>query len=106
MALFKLVATAKARWRIEPDYREPKDELGRDHFAGRSWQGFHPHAALITAAFVFLRQEQARLRHGAQKKPAAPRAAAGASRPTSRALIHLSGRCLWRHACFHPPDST
>lgn len=78
MALSKLVATAKARWRVEQDYRELKDELGLDHFEGRSWQGFHHHVALVTAAFVFLRQEQRRLQHRAQKKPAAIHAATGA----------------------------
>jgi hypothetical protein len=29
-----LVATAKARSRIEQDYRELKEELGLDHFEG------------------------------------------------------------------------
>ena len=67
-ALAKLVATAKARWRVEQDYRALKDELGLDHFEGRSWQGFHHHLALVTAAFVFLRQEQRRLHRRAQKK--------------------------------------
>ena len=84
MALAKLVATAKARWRVEQDYRELKDELGLDHFEGRSWQGFHHHVALVTAAFVFLRQEQARLRRHAQKKPAAAHAAARALLAPSR----------------------
>ena len=91
LALAKLVATAKARWRVEQDYRELKDELGLDHFEGRSWQGFHHHLALVTAAFVFLRQEQARLRRSAQKKPATAHAAAGAPLAASRA---------------HPPERT
>ena len=91
-ALAKLVATAKARWRVEQDYRELKDELGLDHFEGRSWQGFHHHVALVTAAFVFLRQEQARLRRRAQKKPAATHLAAGAPLPPSRP--HPPGRTL------------
>ena len=68
LSLPKLVATARARWRVEQDYRELKDELGLDHFEGRSWQGFHHHVALVTTAFVFLRLEQARLHHRAQKK--------------------------------------
>jgi SRSO17 transposase len=84
-ALAKLVATAKARWRVEQDYRELKDELGLDHFEGRSWQGFHHHVALVTTAFVFLRQEQARQRRRAKKKPASAHAAAGAPIPASRA---------------------
>ena len=83
-ALKKLVATAKARWRVEQDYRELKDELGLDHFEGCSWQGFHHHAALVTAAFVFLRQEQRGLHRHAQKKPAAARPAAGAPLPPGR----------------------
>lgn len=87
VALAKLAATAKARWRVErveQDCRELKDELGLDHFEGRSWQGFHHHVALVTAAFGFLRQEQARLRRRAQKKPVAAHAAAGAAQPVSR----------------------
>ena len=91
VALARLVATAKARWRVEQDYRELKDELGLDHFEGRSWQGFHHHLALVTAAFVFLRQEQTRLRSHAQKKPAPAHLAASAPRPSSRA---------------HPPERT
>ena len=87
MALVKLVATAKARWRVEQDYRELKDELGLDHYEGRSWQGFHHHLALVTAAFVFLRQEQARLRRRAQKKachrPPCRRPAAACKPPSS-----------------------
>ena len=84
VALTRLVTTAKARWHVEQDYRELKDELGLDHYEGRSWQGFHHYLALVTAAFVFLRQEQARLRCRAQKKPAPADPAAGAPRPASR----------------------
>ena len=92
VALKKLVATAKARWRVEQDYRELKDELGLDHFEGRSWQGFHHHLALVTTAFVFLRQEQARLHRRAQKKPAPAHFAAGA--PESASRPHPSERSL------------
>ena len=97
VALKKRVATAKARWRVEQDYRELKDELGLDHFEGRSWQGFHHHLALVTAAFVFLRQEQARLRCRAQKKPAPAHLAAGAPRPASRAHPPLRTMSLVSH---------
>ena len=92
LSLPKLVATARARWRVEQDYRELKDELGLDHFEGRSWQGFHHHLALVTTAFVFLRQEQSRLRRRAQKKSARAHAAAGA--PTSSKRTHPSERTL------------
>ena len=49
-----LVRFAKMRWRVERDYRELKEELGLDHFEGRTWSGFHHHAALCCAAHAFL----------------------------------------------------
>jgi SRSO17 transposase len=91
-ALAKLVATAKARWRVEQDYRELKEELGLDHFEGRSWQGWHHHIALVTSAFVFLRREQARRRRHAQKKSVAAHPAADQTPAPSRA--HPSERSL------------
>lgn len=52
--LRELVRRAKLRWRIERDYQEMKGELGLDHFEGRTWLGFHHHAALCSAAHAFL----------------------------------------------------
>jgi SRSO17 transposase len=54
IALRKLVALAKLRWRIERDYEELKQELGLGHFEGRNWRGFHHHATLSIAAYGFL----------------------------------------------------
>jgi SRSO17 transposase len=54
IALRKLVAIAKLRWRIERDYEELKQELGLGHFEGRNWRGFHHHATLSIAAYGFL----------------------------------------------------
>lgn len=65
-----LVATAKGRWRIERDYQELKQQVGLDHFEGRSWRGFHHHAALCIAAYGFLVQQRCRF------PPPHPRAAA------------------------------
>jgi SRSO17 transposase len=59
--LTDLVHLAKARWRIERDYQELKDEIGIDHYEGRGWVGFHHHAALCIAAYAFLVAERARL---------------------------------------------
>ena len=53
-ALTELVGAAKARWRIEHDYRELKTGLGLDHFEGRSWIGWHRHVTLVAAAQIFL----------------------------------------------------
>jgi SRSO17 transposase len=40
-ALRDLVHTAKARWLIERDYQELKQEIGLGHYEGRGWRGFH-----------------------------------------------------------------
>jgi SRSO17 transposase len=55
----------KTRWQVERGYEQLKDELGLDHFEGRSWNGFHHHAALTFLAYGFLVLEQ-------QRPPAEP----------------------------------
>ncbi|MEU0837819.1 IS701 family transposase [Streptomyces sp. NPDC005969] len=53
MPLTTLVRLAKLRWRIEHDYREMKQALGLAHFEGRTWNGWHHHVTLVSAAHVF-----------------------------------------------------
>jgi SRSO17 transposase len=53
-SLRELVRLTKLRWRVERDYQELKGEVGLDHFEGRSWRGFHRHAALCAVAHAFL----------------------------------------------------
>jgi SRSO17 transposase len=53
-SLKELVRLAKLRWRVERDYQELKEEIGLDHFEGRSWRGFHHHVTLCAAAHAFL----------------------------------------------------
>jgi SRSO17 transposase len=62
--LTELVYWAKIRWWIEQNYQQLKDELGLDHFEGRSWSGWHHHVTLAMIAFGFLVLEGYR-----QKKP-------------------------------------
>jgi SRSO17 transposase len=57
-ALRDLVHTAKARWPIERDYQELKQEIGLGHYEGRGWRGFHHHASLCIAAYGFLVAER------------------------------------------------
>jgi SRSO17 transposase len=57
-ALKRLVKLAKARWWIERDYQELKQELGLGHYEGRNWRGFHHHASLAIAAYRFLIAER------------------------------------------------
>lgn len=51
--LTRLVRLAKLRWRIEHDYREMKQVLGLAHFEGRTWNGWHHHVTLVSAAHAF-----------------------------------------------------
>ncbi|UQA91359.1 IS701 family transposase [Streptomyces halobius] len=51
--LTTLVRLAKIRWRIEHDYREMKQALGLAHFEGRTWNGWHHHVTLVSAAHAF-----------------------------------------------------
>jgi SRSO17 transposase len=53
-SLHALVRLAKLRWRVERDYQELKQEIGLDHFEGRTWRGFHHHATLCAVAHGFL----------------------------------------------------
>ena len=57
-ALKDLVHTAKARWLIERDYQELKQEIELGHYEGRGWRGFHHHASLCIAAYGFLVAER------------------------------------------------
>jgi SRSO17 transposase len=49
-----IVAALKARWACEQGHQQMKEELGLDHFEGRSWLGLHHHALLTMIAFAFL----------------------------------------------------
>jgi SRSO17 transposase len=50
----------KSRWPVEQGYQQMKEELGLNHFEGRSWRGFHHHACLVMLAYGFLTLEQLR----------------------------------------------
>jgi SRSO17 transposase len=53
-SLEMLVVAMKARWSCEQMHQQMKEELGLDHFEGRSWSGLHHHAVLTMIAFAFL----------------------------------------------------
>ena len=55
-----LVTLVRSRWPIEQQYRELKDELGIDHFEGRSYRGWAHHTVLTAIAFTFLQVERRR----------------------------------------------
>ena len=49
-----LVRAIKARWACEQAHQQLKDELGLDHFEGRSGLWLHHHALLTMIAFSYL----------------------------------------------------
>ncbi len=57
-SMVELVRAIKARWSCEQAHQQLKEELGLDHFEGRSWRGLHQHAFLTQVAFAFLQQER------------------------------------------------
>ena len=63
-SLRSLVHMAHQRWAIEQQYEELKDELGLDHFEGRSFVGWHRHVVLTAMAYSWL--QDARRRAGAR----------------------------------------
>jgi SRSO17 transposase len=86
--LERLAALIKARWVCEQAHQQLKDELGLDHFEGRSWRGLHHHALLCQLALAFLQH----LRLGGKKRrhPARTRTAA-ATEPARRPAAHRGG---------------
>jgi len=69
-----LAAAIKARWACEQAHQQMKEELGLDHFEGRSWQGLHRHALMTMIAYAFLQHQ--RLKQAKREKKNRSRAAA------------------------------
>jgi SRSO17 transposase len=53
-----LVGAIKARWVCEQAHQQLKEELGLDHFEGRSWTGLHRHALMTCLAFAYLQHRR------------------------------------------------
>jgi SRSO17 transposase len=71
-----LAATIKARWICEQAHQQLKEELGLDHFEGRSWQGLHRHALMTMIAYAFLQYRRLKT---ARREKKNQRAAASAN---------------------------
>ena len=65
-AIKTLAATIKARWVCEQAHQQLKEELGLDHFEGRSWTGLHRHALMRMITYAFLQSR--RLKAAGRKK--------------------------------------
>ena len=88
-----LAATIKARWICEQAHQQLKEELGLDHFEGRSWQGLHRHALMTMLAFAFLQFRRLK------------RARRGKKNQRTTASTKLAGRPS-RHRGIHRPTAT
>ncbi len=62
-----LAGAIKARWICEQAHQQLKEELGLDHFEGRSWTGLHRHASMTMIAYAFL-QSRRLIAAGRKKK--------------------------------------
>lgn len=82
-----LAATIKARWICEQAHQQLKEELGLDHFEGRSWQGLHRHALMTMIAYAFLQYR--RLAQAGRKKESTVHHLSRACRPCRQAIVDL-----------------
>jgi SRSO17 transposase len=87
--LEELAATIKARWACEQAHQQMKEELGLDHFEGRSWTGLHRHALMAMIALCFLQHlrlgERGKKRGRGAVRTAAPAEPARGPAPAARA---------------------
>lgn len=73
----RLVNLAELRWRIGPDYQEPKQGIGLGYFEGRGRRGFHHHATFCITANKFFIFERATVPYQNRMSP------------------HATGMCLY-----------
>ena len=50
----RLLRLSRFRWNIEQYFQRAKDDLGLDHYEGRSWRGFHHHLVMAVLAYLFV----------------------------------------------------
>lgn len=79
----QLAAAIKARWICEQAHQQLKEELGLDHFEGRSWTGLHRHALMTMIAYAFLQSRRIAQASREKKKPRSAASAQPACSPAS-----------------------
>jgi SRSO17 transposase len=84
--LATLAVTIKTRWVCEQAHQQLKEELGLDHFEGRSWTGLHRHALMATIAFAFLQHLRLRERGKKRGRSASSTELARGPAPADRAV--------------------
>jgi SRSO17 transposase len=96
--LKRLAALIKARWVCEQAHQQLKEELGLDHFEGRSWRGLHRHALMTLIAFCFLQHQRLATAKRGKKAQRATAAAQPSGHPAKpdRSLRHSPGAAMSR----------
>ena len=89
-SLRTLAATIKARWICEQAHQQLKEELGLDHFEGRSWQGLHRHALMTMLAFAFLQHRRLKTARRGKKNQWTAASTKLAVRPPRHRRAHRS----------------
>ena len=75
---------SRRRWICEQAHQQLKEELGLDHFEGRSWQGAHRHALMTMIAYAFLQHRRLSTARRERKKSNGPSCSPAASFLRSR----------------------
>jgi SRSO17 transposase len=96
-----LAATIKARWVCEQAHQQMKEELGLDHFEGRSWQGLHRHALMTMIAYAFLQHRRLKKARREKKNqrattPTKPAGRASRHHRTLRPTTAAAMPALWK----------
>jgi SRSO17 transposase len=103
----RLASAIKARWVCgQAHHQQLEEELGLDHFEGRSWTGLHRHALMTLIAFAFLQHRRlAAAGRGKKKRPAAsaePADDPGRPHPVQAAGAPAASHMLPLPATHHP----
>jgi SRSO17 transposase len=83
-----LAATIKARWVCAQAHQQLKEELGLNHFEGRSWQGLHRHALMTMTAYAFLQYRRLATTRREKKKRQASASTNSASHSKCHSRTH------------------
>jgi SRSO17 transposase len=89
-----LAAIVKARWICEQAHQQVKEELGLDHFEGRSWQGLHRHTLMTMIAYAFLQHRRLAQAERGKKNQRATTSTEPARRPSRNHQSHDASHTL------------
>jgi SRSO17 transposase len=101
-----LAAAIKARWSCEQAHQQMKEELGLDHFEGRSWTGLHRHTLMTLIAFAFLQHRRLSQAKRGKKRPLAPASAEPARSPPSHRRSPHAAAAAHEVLALPPVDQT